>query len=406
MRRFVHIRVWPLLIISLLAAGGAASQSKKTLPKSKRLDAGVEYRRDAESGELRAERAPHAGKGSTERSSEATGDAPAKIAVRVNLVEVGVHVAGADGNEVRGLGREEFRVYEDGAEQAIAYFDAASEPAHIVLVIDASPSVLREFSEMKRAARALAAKLSAADEVAVVVFAGGTYLSLPFTSDRKLLDRAIESLDVLRSDMQPRGSKVYESVYLAAEELFGAGAAARAGRKAIVLLTDGQDSGLDLRWDPRSAVPPRWQATSVPGEVMDRLTFEDVCRALAARGAEVYAVSTQPRPRGMTDEWLVANRAKPLVTSEARERGWAHYTLYLAEVVRRAGGRMFFLSEIGTLAEVYRRVAENLSAQYVLGFYPAAGATKPGWRSLRVELRGRDDSRIEHRPAYYLPSSP
>lgn len=395
-----------LLAVALTTVAAIPAQNKPQRPKPERLDAGVVYRRDPASGELRAQRARRAEKNSSGSSGgEAAAEAPAKITVRVSLVEVGVNVAGADGNEVRGLAREDFRVFEDGAEQAIAYFDASSDPAAIVLVIDASPSVLREFSQMRRAARALAANLSAADELAVVAFAGETYLTLPFTTDRRLLERAIESLDVLRGEQQARGSKVYESVYLAVEELFAGprGAAgervARPGRKAIVLLTDGQDSGLGLGWDASSAAP-----RAGAGEA--QLTFEDVCRALAARGVEVYAVSTQTRPRAMTDEWLAANRAKPLVTPQARERGWAHYTLYLAELVRRAGGRIFFLSEIGTLADVYRRIAENLRGQYVLGFYPAGGPAGTGWRSLRVELRDRQDVGIAHRPAYYLPAAP
>ena len=48
----------------------------------------------------------------------------------------------------------------------------------------------------------------------------------------------------------------------------------------------------------------------------------------------------------------------------------------LAELVRRAGGQLFFLREIGTLGDVYRRIAESLGAQYVLGYYPSAGLAR------------------------------
>ena len=85
-----------------------------------------------------------------------------------------------------------------------------------------------------------------------------------------------------------------------------------------------------------------------------------------------------------------------------------HYTLYLAELVRRAGGQLFFLREIGALGDVYRRIAESLGAQYILGFYPSAGLARPGWRSLRVELLSgaRSGERITHRVAYYVSASP
>ena len=75
-------------------------------------------------------------------------------------------------------------------------------------------------------------------------------------------------------------------MYLAARELFPG----RTGRKAIVLLTDGQDSGLGLTLDPASAAPR-------PGESADRLTFDDVARLLAAEDIQIFAVSTENRPR-------------------------------------------------------------------------------------------------------------
>ena len=85
-----------------------------------------------------------------------------------------------------------------------------------------------------------------------------------------------------------------------------------------------------------------------------------------------------------------------------------HYTRYLAELVRRVGGQIFFLHEIGALGDVYRRIAESLGAQYILGFYPSAGLARPGWRSLRVEpiSSGNAGTHLTHRISYYVPASP
>jgi hypothetical protein len=83
-----------------------------------------------------------------------------------------------------------------------------------------------------------------------------------------------------------------------------------------------------------------------------------------------------------------------------------HYTLYLAELARRVGGQLYFLREIGNLSEIYRRIALSISAQYTLGYYPSAGTTRPGWRSLRVELASGakvpPGSRLTHRGSYYI----
>lgn len=379
------------LVAGLVCWSLARAQQKRKLPASRRLDAGVELHRDSTTGELRYAR----------RARQASADAPGAnaesavpIRASVRLVEVSINVLEPNGAHLTGLTRDAFRVWEDGQEQTIAHFDASTEPANVALLLDSSPSVFREIGEMKQAARTLAGQLALHDEVAVVTFAARTRLLLPFSTDRVLLERAIEAVAVSRDPSEEKGSNIYEAVYLTAQELF----AGRQGRKAILLLTDGQDSGLGLGWSPTTAEPRT-------GLEANRLTFEDVCRALTAAGASVYAISTQNRPKAMTEAWLAAHREQSLVTPEARELGMPHYTLYLAELVRRAGGQLYFLRELGTLPEVYRRIAENLGAQYTLGYYPSPPA-KPGWRALRVGVVGRRDVRISHRVAYYVPRTP
>jgi hypothetical protein len=112
----------------------------------------------------------------------------------------------------------------------------------------------------------------------------------------------------------------------------------------------------------------------------------------------------------MTDAWLSAQREQPLVTSAARTAGIPLYTLYLAELVRQVGGELYFLREIGSLADIYRSIALKLDAEYTVGYYPAAGISKPGWRKVKIELRqGAQipaNSQIAHRTAYYVPASP
>jgi len=382
--------VWLMLVSP--AIRGIEAQVKAKTPKPQRLGAGMETRRNARSGEIEYRRKTGGAKNET---AEASDDGRATLRVGVNLVELNCTVLRQDGTPVRELRREDFRVLEDGVPQAVEHFDASNEAANVALVMDASPSVLRDMAEMKAAARTLAVALEAQDEVAVVAFDADAYLLLPFSRDREALEKAIEQVSVARGPSPKRGSNIYEAVYLVAQELFRG----RKGRKTIVLLTDGQDSGLGLTWSPESALPRT-------GDASGRLTFEDVARALASAGVEMQAVSTQPRPKGMTENWLAAHRNGTLITAKARELEMPHYTLYLAELVRRAGGRIYFLREIETLSTIYRRIAENLRAQYTLGYYPAAGAGMRGWRMLKVELPGRADVRVVHRVTYYVAGAP
>ncbi|MGA8221687.1 MAG: VWA domain-containing protein [Candidatus Acidiferrales bacterium] len=381
------------LLISSAEVRGSAQQKAK-LPRPRQLDAGVSWHRDPKTGELSV--APSAA--SDNKDGNAGPPAANSIRVTTQLVPVTCSVFAPDGAAITGLTRTDFRIYDEGAEQIISHFRVSTEPASIALVIDASPSVLRDSEAMKQAARALVDGLSAADEVAVVDFSSHTYMQLPFSSDRNLIRSAVARVDVRQLLADTGGSNIYEATYLTTSKIFLGG---RVGRKAIVVLTDGQDSGLGLTLDPSSAGPQ-------PGKPGDRLTFEDVVRALEAADIQVFAVSTETRPKIMTPDWLAAHNSATLITRDAREWRIPAYTLYLAELVRRSGGQLYFLRESQSLAEIFRRIAQRIGDEYTLGFDPAAAAASPahvGWHTLRVEVPGHAGASVIHRAAYYVPTS-
>ena len=373
-------------LLTVVSAPAAAQKAK--LPRPRVLENEVRISRDRANGEMRT---IPAGDG----TSANPGLAPI-IRSSVALVEVQCTVTAPDGTRVRGLTQDDFHVWEDGAEQKVASFDAATTPASIALVIDASPSIYRELGDMRGIAQSIAKSLQPEDEVAVVAFADETHLLLPFSRDRSLLNAALTSQELAQVANSSQ-SFIYQATYLTAVRLLSA----RAGRKAIILLTDGQDSALGLTWDPESMSPAAGANKS--------LTFQDVARVIAASGIELYVISTEPRPPTLTNDWVSAHMEQPLITAAARNSGIPLYTLYLAELVRQVGGELYFLREIGSLAEIYRTIALKLEAEYTLGYYPAAGVVNPGWRKLKVELRQRPEvaanPQITYRTAYYVPAS-
>jgi Ca-activated chloride channel family protein len=314
------------------------------------------------------------------------------------MVAVTCSVATAEGEGVPGLTSPDFRVFDNGVEQKISYFDASNEPASVAMVIDASPSVLRDSQEMKRAADALVGALAPLDQAAVIDFSAHTYLQLPFSDVRELIRRAVARVDPRELLDDRGGSHIYEAVYLAAHELFSG----RKGRKSIVLLTDGQDSGLGLTLDSASASPQSKSAG-------DRLTFDDVAQILAGEDIQVFAVSTENRPRVMTAEWLASHKNATLASRSVRDLGVPTYTLYLAELVRRAGGQLYFLRETPTMADTFRQIAAEIRAEYTLGYYPSTEtrtsdppSNQSGRHELRVEVAGQSDALVSHRAAYYV----
>jgi VWFA-related protein len=368
----------------VLAAGVAAQAPQKgKLPKPRQLDSDLTWRRDPATGELSGTLPG----GASARVPTAAG----AISVSTEIVPVTCSVTDAMGAAVRGLTRADFEVLDDGAPQSITYFNASTEAAGVALVMDASPSVLRDTDEMRTAARALVDSLSLSDQIAVVDFSAHTYLQLPFSGDWGSIRGAVARVDARQLLADTGGSNIYQSLFLVAREVF----AARKGRKAIVLLTDGQDTGLGLTLDPATSVPRQ-------GSPANRLTFEDVARALAAADIQVFAVSTESRPKIMTAEWLSVHSSSTLVTQAARREEIPAYTLYLAEIVRRTGGQLYFIREANTLADTFQQIALKIRAEYTLGFSPVP---RPGWHQLGVKVIGHGDPTVVHRTAYYVPKA-
>lgn len=387
--------LFALAILTVLSAasGASSSQRKNTEKFPRQLDKGVVWQRDAATGELRISTA-----GVSDATSEIRKRGPAALHALTQMVSVTCIVSTPDGEAVPGLRREDFSVFDDGIAQPIAYFDASMQPASVALVIDASPSVLPDSGEIKEAAGALIDSLAPLDQGAVVDFSAHTYLLISFSDVREKIRRAVARIDIRALFGDTGGSNIYEAVYLTAEKLF----AGRTGRKAIVLLTDGQDSGLGLTLDPQTESPH-------PGQTQDRLTFDDVVRALASQDIQVFAVSTQNRPRVMTPEWLATNADTSLISPAALTLGIPAYTDYLAELVRRAGGQLYFLNESSSVAGTFREIAEKIRAEYTLGFYPAranGSSAAPGWHKLRVDVVRHSGVTASHRAAYYVPATP
>ncbi len=387
------VLVSPLPAISAQQAPPPKSkEQKKKLPKPRQLDVDVTWRRDPTTGELYS--APSGRSNDNDNSTATRSPAPA-IRVTSQIVPVTCSVFNSDGTAITGLKRSDFRIYEDGVAQQIAYFATGTEPASVALVIDASPSVLRDSDEMKRAALALVDGLAPADQVAVVDFSAHTYLQADFSSDRDQIRHGIDRVDVHQLLGDVGGSNIYQAVYLTAAKVFLGG---REGRKAVVLLTDGQDSGLGLTLDPATAAPTR-------GQPSNRLTFEDLARTLAASDIQIFAVSTENRPKIMTPDWLAAHQDSSLLVSDAPKSGVPAYTLYLAELVRRSGGQLYFLRDSATLADIFRRIAQRIGAEYTLGYYPEATPSNHAvWHRLRIEVIGHPGATTIHRAAYYAPA--
>src|SRR2546426_8630468 len=163
-----------------------------------------------------------------------SGQSQDTLKVTIDLVNVQFSVTDRQGRFVPGLTARDFKVEEDGRRQEIRNFAPENElPLTLALLIDNSPSVRPVFDEEKLTASSFLESVLREKDLALVIgFDRSVTLVQDYTENMKLLKRAIDELDI------GGGTSIYDAVYLASKEKL----TDEAGRKAIILISDGEDT--------------------------------------------------------------------------------------------------------------------------------------------------------------------
>ena len=154
------------------------------------------------------------------------------VKVDTTLISVPVSVMDRDGKYIPDLTKNDFRVWEDGVEQQVAYFASTEKPFTVALMIDTSGSTRYRLDEIQNAAITFIDQLRPDDKVMVVSFSDKIRVLAQPTSDRNTLRNAI------RQTEPGDGTRLYDAVDQVENEYFNR----IEGRKAIVLFTDGVDT--------------------------------------------------------------------------------------------------------------------------------------------------------------------
>src|SRR5215813_6551116 len=154
------------------------------------------------------------------------------IKVNTTLVTIPVSVMDRDGRYVPNLNKQDFRIWEDGVEQEVAFFASVDKPFSVVLMLDTSPSTQFRLEDIQDAAITFINQLRSDDKVMVVSFNDDIKILSEFTTERNRLERAIQ-----RSKTDD-GTRLYDAVDMVINQQLSR----VQGRKAIVLFTDGVDT--------------------------------------------------------------------------------------------------------------------------------------------------------------------
>lgn len=286
----------------------------------------------------------------------------AQIRVEVALVNLFVTVRDRQGQPVRDLARDDFRVFEDGRAQKLEYFARdTSLPLTIALLLDTSGSQRNLLAaEQDAALRLLENTLRAGDEAMVVTFDLDVWLPQEFTGDRAAIERAVRRARIRMPDeaqrepgKPPGGTVLYDAIARTCRERL----AQRGGRKVMLIITDAEDTG-------------------------SRLSRDEALRIAQQHDVILHFVLiTQRAGFGFGKQ------------NEAAARKLAGET----------GGRVVTAAYAADLGPAFAQIAEELRSQYILGYTPANLARDGQWRKLRVETTRRG-ARALTRSGYYAPS--
>ena len=369
MRSFLLFVSVSLFALSIAAQSGRVVQPTPTPPVS---DESLTYSESAPRPKrplpLRPSLAPVSGPGSPNvQTPGASGKRPVVGAnaedvqrVETNLITIPVSVFDRNGLYISNLKKEDFRVFEDGKEQEIAYFGTSEKPFTVILAIDISPSTAYEINEIRDAAIAFVNLLKAQDKVMVIEFDAKVNVLTKLTGDRGAINKAIRKADF------GSGTSVYDAVNFAISR----GLNAVKGRKAVVLFTDGVDT---------QSSQASYDSTIALAEESDSLIFPIYYNTFEDTQADLIDVGGPPPPGTTAAEYELGKK-------------------YLVELADYTGGRVFQpASTPGGLTAAFEGIAEELRRQYNIGYMPTEDG-RPGQRKqikVRVNranlvLRARD----------------
>ena len=307
--------------------------------------------------------------------SDASQDEPATtLKVNVEVVQLFFNVKDKHGALVPNLPKEEFDIFEDGKQQTIKYFKAESDlPLTLGIMIDTSGSQQRVLDmEKEVGASFLESIVRPKDEAFVISFDIDITLLQDFTNTVSRLRHALNDAKINTggvscsggpigpqgpipcSSSGPRGTALYDAVYLASHDELSH----EVGRKAMILLTDGQDEGSRLKI--KDAIEAAQKA-------------DTICYVLLIADRGFYGFGGM----GYSGE------------SEMKK------------LTQETGGRVIDVgNKIDKLRKAFDDIAAELRSQYNIGYTSTNSNRDGGFRKVEIKSK-QGDYKIQSRNGYY-----
>ena len=304
-------------------------------------------------------------------------DSDEVVKVETNLTNLFFTAADKNRRFVGNLKPEDIRVLEDGQPQEIFTFQQNIDlPLSIAILIDTSRSEERVLPDLKIAARAFLENVLRAqkDEAAVLSFTGETTLEQGFTGNVDRLRHAIDRVEfvppsgyvgggvvvngtppISGTNQSLAGSTaIWDAVWATAEELIGS--SAENTRRAIILLTDGEDTSSRMKMH----------------EAIERAQKAD---------SLIYAIGIGDRYSFNIDEGA------------------------LRKITEQTGGRAYFPKHERDLRDAFDQIQRDLREQYLVAYSPSNKARDGSYRRIEIQLINpnlkQQNLKLNYRAGYF-----
>jgi Ca-activated chloride channel family protein len=296
------------------------------------------------------------------------------VRIDTNLVTVPVSVLDRDGRFISDLRREQFNVFENGVEQKVAYFESTEKPFTVALLLDTSGSTFFHLWEIKEAAINFAKQLRPQDRVLIVTFDRLVMLLTEATNDQKVITEVVQ-----RNAITGFSTRLYDAIDLVIKARLNK----IDGRKAIVLFTDGVDTG---------SYQATYKSTLREVEELDALIYPvqyDTTDFVVAQTRTNATVVTTTITGGHfpTRSSSRVTYGNPKASGPGTSIG--DYKLaeqFLHQLATKTGGRVYEANDRTQLSDAFSKIAEELRHQYSLGYYPQTTLQSGERREIKVRV--------------------
>jgi len=337
-------------------------------------------------------------------TDQTQGTEPYKILVPVNLITTPVTVYDSGGQFVYDLQQDEFKIYDNGAQQKIASFDSEMRRLSLVIIVETNEATAPFLDSVKPLGSMFSEMVMGPQgEVAVLSYSDRVNLALDFTSDGDKLDTVLRGLQGRGSGMHVDDALVRAFSMLNTRPL--------GDRKVVIAFSDGfnigskmsrgeivkgaMNSNITIYHLGFSPLKGLWKRP--PKDPAPDLVSESVARSMPPNSA--------PTPTVEENTWDTAdvNIVGILLGlgEEAKKPLFKDSMIYFA---RYSGGRSYQKWGKDTVQQALNEIATEIHSQYELAYAPIK-PIEPGFHKIEVQVR-RPGAKVRARAGWFYQGEP